>query len=72
MSSYHQEMRVVMIVYIAGVIVGLWRTDGSLVSRIVLALFWPLGPLAFVVTVGGLLVAALAAIAGRALSPGAS
>ena len=41
-----------------GVLVGLLATDGSLAARIGLALAWPLGPLAFLATVAGLLVVA--------------
>ena len=52
-------MPVVLSIYIAGVAVGLLFTDGSLWARIALALAWPIGPLAFVVVVTGLLVAAL-------------
>ena len=46
------------IVYVVGVLVGLLATDGSLAARIGLALAWPLGPLAFLATVAGLLVVA--------------
>lgn len=46
------------IVYVVGVMIGLLATDGGLGSRIGLALAWPLGPLAFLVTVAGLLVVA--------------
>lgn len=45
-------------VYLMGVVVGLSAIDGGPFSRIALALTWPLGPLAFVVTVAGLLVVA--------------
>ena len=45
-------------VYMVGVMIGLLATDGGLAERIGLALAWPLGPLAFLVTVGGLLVVA--------------
>ena len=45
-------------VYVVGVIIGLLITDGGLAARIGLALAWPLGPLAFLVTVAGLLVVA--------------
>jgi hypothetical protein len=44
-------------VYLAGVVVGLGATDGRLGMRLALALLWPLGPLAFVVTVAGLVAA---------------
>jgi len=45
-------------VYAAGVLVGLWRTDDSVGSRVALSLIWPIGPLAGVVTIVGLVVAA--------------
>jgi hypothetical protein len=59
-------------VYIAGLGVALWRTDAPLPARLLLAAFWPLGPLAFLVTVSVLLAASLIAFpafaAGVALS----
>lgn len=39
-------------------LVGLIATQGGWATRLGLALLWPLGPLAFVVTVAGLLVVA--------------
>jgi len=45
-------------IYLAGVAIGLWRTDGSWQTRVLLALLWPIGPLAFVVVVAILLAAA--------------
>jgi hypothetical protein len=41
-----------------GVIVGLLWTDGPWTSKLLVALLWPLGPLAAVVTIGGLLLVA--------------
>ena len=52
-------MPVVLSIYVVGVIAGLILTDARPLARLVLALAWPIGPLAFVVVVGGLLVAAL-------------
>jgi len=49
------------LVYVAGVVSGLLVIDGSAGVRIGLALLWPLGPLAFVVTVTILLAASLIA-----------
>jgi hypothetical protein len=54
-------MGVAWAVYLAGVVTGLWMVDGRPAARIALALLWPLGPLAFVVTVTGLFLAALVA-----------
>ena len=45
-------------IYVAGVLVGLLATQGGVATRLGLALLWPLGPLAFVITVAGLLVVA--------------
>jgi len=56
-------MRVALAIYAVGVVLGLWRTDGSLATKVTLALLWPLGPLAFLITVSGLLVAAVVALA---------
>jgi hypothetical protein len=48
-------------IYILGVIVGLLRVDGSAVTKVGIALVWPLGLLAFVVTIAMLIgVAAIA------------
>jgi hypothetical protein len=44
--------------YLVGVIVGLMATQGGPGTRLLLAVLWPLGPLAFLITVGGLLVVA--------------
>ena len=52
-------MRVVLLIYVVGVLLGLVFTDGRPLVRLVLALAWPIAPLAFVVVVGGLLLAAL-------------
>jgi hypothetical protein len=48
-------------IYVVGVLVGLMATQGGAATRVGLALLWPLGPLAFLITVAGLLV--IAAIA---------
>jgi hypothetical protein len=50
-------MKMALGVYIAGLVVGLAATDGRLGTRLALAVLWPLGPLAFVVTVAVLLAA---------------
>lgn len=50
-----------LLVYAAGVAVGLAATDAGPGGRLALALLWPLGPLAFVVTLGVLLAASLIA-----------
>ena len=43
--------RMLWLVYLAGAVVALLRTDGKAIDRVTLAVLWPLGPLAFVVTV---------------------
>jgi hypothetical protein len=45
-------------IYVAGVLIGLLATQGGVATRLALALLWPLGPLAFFITVAGLLVVA--------------
>lgn len=54
-------MSVAAIVYVVGVVLGLVSGDAHLRHRIALALLWPLGLVAFVVTLGVLCVAALIA-----------
>ena len=51
----------VALVYVAGVMCGVFMGDGRPAERLSLALLWPLGPLAFVVTVVILLFASLIA-----------
>ncbi len=48
-------------VYVAGVAWGLLRIDARPAARVGLALLWPLGPLAFAITIAVLLVASLVA-----------
>lgn len=58
---------IIAAVYVLGVLVGLARTDAGPAPRIGLALLWPIGPIAFVATVAGLLVTvAIAKTAGAA------
>jgi len=45
-------------VYLVGVVVGLMATQGGAGTRLLLAVLWPLGPLAFLITVTGLLIVA--------------
>ena len=49
------------LVYVSGVVAGTIQGDAQPLARIGLALAWPLGPLAFVVTVGILLAASVIA-----------
>jgi hypothetical protein len=48
-------------VYVAGVVWGLLRIDARPAARVALALVWPIGPAAFVVTLTVLLAALLIA-----------
>jgi hypothetical protein len=48
-------MNTILAIYLAGVAIGLWRTDAPLPTRLLLALLWPIGPLAFVIVVAVLL-----------------
>ncbi len=48
-------MRFALTIYAVGVVIGLITTDARPLARICLALLWPVGVAAFVVTVGGLL-----------------
>jgi len=50
-------VRAILTLYLAGVAIGLWRTDAKPLARLALAMLWPIGPLAFVVTVAMLLAA---------------
>lgn len=47
--------------YVAGVVLGLIVIDARPAAKVGLALLWPLGPIAFVVTVAILLAASLIA-----------
>lgn len=54
-------MKTAVAFYLAGVLAGLVLVDGRPATRIGLALLWPLGPLAFLVTIAGLVLAAMLA-----------
>jgi hypothetical protein len=44
-------VRVAVGLYLAGIAIAMWRTDASWATRTAVALMWPLGPFAFIVTV---------------------
>ena len=48
-------------IYVAGVAWGLLKIDGKPATKIALAMLWPLGPIAFAVTITILLAASLIA-----------
>ena len=54
-------MNVLLAIYVAGVVWGLLMIDAPPPARTGLAILWPLGPLAFLVTVVILLLASLIA-----------
>jgi hypothetical protein len=54
-------VNVVWAIYIVGALLAVWRTDANWPTRIALAVLWPVGPVAFVVTVTILLGASLIA-----------
>ncbi len=57
-------MNTVLAIYLAGVAIGLWRTDAAVPTRLLLAVLWPIGPLAFVIVMAMLLAAAPIAFIG--------
>lgn len=57
-------MNTLLAVYLAGVAIGLWRTDAPLPTRALLAVLWPIGPLALVIVVAILLAASPLAFIG--------
>ena len=50
---------ILLVIYGIGALIALMRTDAGPATRLALGVLWPLGPLAFVITLGGLLLAAL-------------
>ena len=48
-------------IYVVGALLAVWRTDARWPTRVALAALWPIGPVAFVVTVAILLGASLIA-----------
>lgn len=48
-----------MLIYAAGVAIGLWRTDGSTAARLAVALLWPVGVAAGAITITALVLAAM-------------
>lgn len=57
-------MNTLLAIYVVGVIIGLVLTDGSMTTRLGLAVLWPIGPTAFVLTIAILLAAAPIAFLG--------
>ena len=54
-------MKVLWTIYAVGALLALWRTDASWPIRLALAVLWPIGPMAFLVTLAILLGASLIA-----------
>ena len=61
-------------IYLAGVVIGLWRVGGRLPTKAALSLLWPIGPLAGILVVAGLLLVSLIAFprVGLAVAVGAT
>lgn len=59
--GYDVPVKVLWAIYAAGALVAIWRTDAAWPTRLALAVLWPVGPVAFVVTVSILLAASLIA-----------
>lgn len=57
-------MNLALGIYLTGVAIGLWRTDASWRAKLLLAVLWPVGPLAFVIVVLILLAATPVAFLG--------
>ncbi len=54
-------VQLALLAYAVGVLVGLFRIDAGWPTRVALAVLWPLGPLAFLVTITILLLASVVA-----------
>ena len=54
-----RRMPLAALIYLIGVGIGLISTDASPARRVAFALAWPLGPLAAIVTIAGLMAASL-------------
>ena len=54
-------MQLLGAIYIVGALLAVWRTDARWPTRVARAAVWPVGPVAFVVTVTILLAASLIA-----------
>ena len=50
-------MNTALTIYLAGVLIGLWRTDDRWPTKVLLSVLWPIGPIAFVITVAILIAA---------------
>lgn len=59
--GYHRPVTAALVLYLAGAGIALWRTDSPWPSRLGLAILWPIGPLAFLLTVALLLAASVVA-----------
>lgn len=52
------DVHIAVAVYLIGAAIGLARTDAAWPVRVLVSLVWPVGPLAFVVVIVGLVVVA--------------
>lgn len=70
--GYDPAVNALLLVYAAGVVVGLLRGDGPAPAKVALAVLWPVGAAAGVVTLAILLAAAgvLFPVVGSAMAAG--
>jgi hypothetical protein len=54
-------VHILLAIYLAGVAIGLWRVDGPPLTRVGLAVLWPVGPIAGLIVIAGLLLVSLVA-----------
>jgi hypothetical protein len=59
-------------IYLVGVAIGLWRVDGGPLTKLALALLWPIGPAAGVLVIAGLLLVSLVAFPRVGMAVGAA
>lgn len=57
--QYHAAVRLAAALYVAGVVIGLLKVDGRPGTKLLVALLWPIGPVAAVATVTILVMAAV-------------
>jgi hypothetical protein len=67
-----RTVHLLVAVYVVGVAIGLWRVDGGPMTKLVLAVLWPIGPLAGAVVISGLLLVSLVAFPRFGVAVGAA
>jgi hypothetical protein len=61
--QYHAVVYIAATIYVAGVVIGLLKVDGGPATRLLVALLWPIGAVAAVVTITALVLAAVFLVA---------